>query len=355
MGPFLASQTPKITSFFNSSQNDVQKKTEHIYSLRNILKRHRYPQMVCLQEVKINPKDEATKRALDKAANSNPGDMNGNEKAEPVYKAYFSLPRDKHNARGFGGKVHGVCTLLRTDILNISPQDSNSASDGKEVQTREVDWDLEGRALITEFKKWKLAVVNGYWVNGTMNPYRDPETGDVVGTRHDRKRAFHSSVLQEVKKYENKGWEVVLIGDMNVARDERDGYPGIRLGAEHVANRRDFNNKFFEDGEGLRGVDTWRLFWGDRRGYTYHGEREEEWGRSCDRVDLGIVTRGLVGEGERTGEKEGGPKEGGARVVGAEIFESVDDRGHSDHVPISVVLDVGNSGSKGGERHVIDS
>ncbi|KUJ21602.1 DNase I-like protein [Mollisia scopiformis] len=274
-------------------------------SLRDFLKRHRWPQYVGLQEVKISPKDEITKRTVEKAANGDEG---------PAYRAYFALPRDRYNATGWGGKVYGVCTLLRHDLASLSGQ-----------KTKEVDWDLEGRVLVTELPslEMKLVIINGYWVNGTTNPYRSPETGQVFGTRHDRKRQFHSLMLEEVKSYQAKGWEVVLVGDMNIARTPLDGCPGIRLGLEHVKNRVDFNHKFFDDENGMHAIDSWRWIHGNKRGYSYHGEKAEDWGSSCDRVDLGMVTRGIVDR---------------KALVGAEIYESVLDRGGSDHVPISLVL-----------------
>ncbi|KAE8446294.1 hypothetical protein EG329_012380 [Mollisiaceae sp. DMI_Dod_QoI] len=269
--------------------------------LRDFLKRHQWPQYVGLQEIKISTKDEATRRAVEKAANRSEG---------PGYKVYFSLPRDKYNATGWGGKVYGVCTLLREDITYSSEQN-----------TKEADWDVEGRVLITELPSFGIVIINGYWVNGTMNPYRSPQTGEMVGTRHDRKRQFHSLMLEEIKSYQSKGWEIVLVGDMNIARTSLDGYPGIRLGAEHVKNRADFNRKFFEDEDGMHAIDTWRWIHGNKRGYSYHGESAKDWGSSCDRVDLGMVTPGLQ-----------------KALVGAEIYESIEERGGSDHVPISVVL-----------------
>ncbi|KAH7419395.1 exodeoxyribonuclease III [Cadophora sp. MPI-SDFR-AT-0126] len=311
----LPPKQKSITSFFNpatpqahcsdsASDTDISGKKS---PLRNFLKRHDFPALLCLQEVKIPPKDETTRSAVEKAANHGDG---------PKYHAHFELPRDKYNARGWGGKVYGVCTLVRDDLLSRG-----------DVKTMGVEWDQEGRVLSTEFERWRLVVINGYWPNGTMNPWKDSETGIVKGTRHDMKRNFHSLMLGEVKRYESRGWDVVLVGDMNIARSSVDGYPGIRLGVEHVRNRADFNEKFFESEDGMRGVDSWREIHGEKRGYSYHGERAEEWGRSCDRVDLGIVSSGLV---ERGG------------LVGADIWESVMERGGSDHVPIGIVLDMGD-------------
>lgn len=308
--------------------------------LRGFLRRHGWPCVVCLQEVKIKRGDEKTMREVERAVNGERDGKRDREK-EPGYKAHFELPRDKFNARGWGGRVYGVCTLVREDLVC------------EMRECRGVEWDLEGRVVVAEFvfgkeetgggkemEEEKLVVINGYWPNGTMNPWRDSQSGVVRGTRHDVKRRFHELMLGEVLKHQREGWQVVLIGDMNIARDARDGFPEIRLGVEHVRNRRDFNEKFIEGVEGMGGVDSWRWVHGDRRGYSYHGESEEGWGSSCDRVDLGVVSRGLVGEWRETG----------IGLVGAEIWESVEERGGSDHVPISVVLDLGNS-MKGGRGH----
>jgi len=237
----------------------------------------------------------------------------------PGYKTYYCLPRDKYNAKGLqsNGKIYGVATFIRTDLL------SSHAG----TVTRSVLWDLEGRVLITELPSVKLCVVNGYWVNGTSNAYRSPQTGDVIGTRHDRKREFHALMMEECLAYEARGWKVCMIGDMNVARGPLDGVPGIRLGSEHVRNREDFNRRFF-GGEGkgaFKGVDVWRHLYRQRRGYTYYG-RGVEWGSSCDRVDLCIVSRACV--------EDEGP------VVGMGILETKEERGHSDHVPLWVEFDL---------------
>jgi len=220
------------------------------------LRRHHFPEIVCLQEVKISSKDEKTRGAVERAAN-----CEGKAEGGKGYKAYFELPRDRYNATGWGGKVYGVCTFVREDILAL----------GK-MKTKGVEWDLEGRVLVSvlEFGKAgtgkedkgggaeKLVVINGYWPNGTTNLWRDSKSGIVRGTRYDMKRNFHSLMLGEVMRYQNAGWQVVLIGDMNIARSPLDGYPGIRLGAEHVRNRKEWNEMFVDGKDGMRGVDSWR-------------------------------------------------------------------------------------------------
>lgn len=275
--------------------------------LRTFLKRHHWPQLVCLQEVKISSKDTATQRRLQAAANQ------GATNDEPTYTIEFSLPRDKYNATGFGGKVHGVATLVRDDF-------------GSRLRaTRRPDWDLEGRVLIHELDMG-LVVINGYWVNGTSNPYRDPGTGQVVGTRHDHKLRFHQWMLDEAIRLEKSGFHVILIGDMNIARARIDGYPNLRTSpVQHVKNRADFNAKFVTDENGLRAVDIFRLKHGERRKYTYH-PRGRNWGESCDRVDLILVSRSLVDED--------------GVVVETDICDTALERGHSDHVPLWISLDI---------------
>ncbi|KAI9701224.1 MAG: hypothetical protein M1836_001893 [Candelina mexicana] len=303
---------PPLTTFFNPTSTKPISTTPPKSPLRAFLARHAYPQILCLQEVKISPKDTATQRSVERAANpsKHPTSIEGDK--GPRYVVKFCLPRDKYNAKGFGGKVYGVATLIREDFHREWVEN-----------IREVEWDLEGRVLVAELKGG-VRVFNIYAVNGTENVYRCSKTGVVVGTRHDRKR-FHELLLEECMGIERGEGTVVLVGDMNIARDERDGFPNLRLGKEHVKNRKDFNGKFFDDDErGLGAVDVFRHLHGDERKFTYY-PRGGNFGESCDRVDLVIVSRALVDE---------------ETVVGADILNTPLERGHSDHVPLSVNLDM---------------
>jgi exonuclease III len=293
-----------LTAYFTPSSSSPTQS----YSLRGILLHNCWPQIFCLQEVKIAFTDLQTQKALERAANisQSPNDSG------PTYSAFFCLPHDKHNARSWEGKVYGVATFVCDDILD------------EVLRTREVEWDVEGRVLITELR-CKIAVINSYWVNGTDSPYKNPKTGEVMGTRHDRKREFHRLMLEECKSYEKRGWHVVVVGDVNVARSEIDGFPNLRMGKQHVRNRKDFNEKFFSEEDGLRAVDVFRKLHGKERKYTYYN-RNREWGTSCDRVDLIMMSKELA-------EMEG-------VLVDAGILNTEVDRGHSDHVPLYVTLDL---------------
>ena len=214
--------------------------------------------MLLLQEVKISSKDQKTQDAVRTAINTAlPSERNSNSSG-PTYEAHFTLPTDSFNARGprGSGRVYGVCSILRSDL-----REKHS------VNVRAVDWDREGRVSITEIVHLvtgsKLAVFNIYAVNGTQNPYREPSTGQVCGTRHSRKRQFHQLLAQECRDLEEAGWLVLLAGDMNVAPDTRDGFPNLRVFPhDHAVNRADFHTNILEsasgDSTGFNGVDVWR-------------------------------------------------------------------------------------------------
>ena len=158
-------------------------------------------------------------------------------------------------------------------------------------------------------------VINVYAVNGTTYDNRDPSTGKVVGTRHDRKRRFHSLLRNEVDQYENQGWNVVLAGDMNISRTKIDSFPQLRMGEEHVRNRADFEGKFITD---LEMIDTFRVMRGEERKFTYR-PTGKPWGTGGDRVDMILVSKGLKDY-----------------VEDADILDSEEERGPSDHVPLFV-------------------
>lgn len=317
--PFLQKS---ITSFFPPP---FSKEPVASASLRSFLHRHAWPSILLLQEVKIAYKDTKTQDVVSTAINSRLPQESDPEEIGPTYEAHFTLPTDLHNARGPGGsgKVCGVCSILRTDLR----QNYN-------VNVRTVDWDNEGRISVIEIIKKsvsaaKLALFNIYAVNGTSHPYRDPATGAITGTRHDRKRAVHCLLAKECKALEEQGWNVLIGGDINVAPDARDGYPNLRISPhDHVINRADFHDRILEGGTGLNGVDVWRKMHGEERRYTYY-PRKGRWGSSCDRVDYFVAGRMLDG----------------GLVRGCGIMNSELEMEPSDHCPIWV--DIGFESGEG--------
>ncbi|KAM7210122.1 Endonuclease/exonuclease/phosphatase [Rhypophila decipiens] len=368
ISPLVPSSSKKITSFFGPSQpngnslnNDPLNLETQGPSLRAFLRRHNWPEILFLQEIKIKQGDDKTEALLLSSLNT-PLDSSDDlgEDGTRSYTLHTSLPRDKYNAKGFGGKLYGVATIIRQDFAERFVE-----------KVRYPDWDLEGRVSIVEMKRTQnitssrpsdignsgpfprphtepikpLAMMNIYAVNGTSAPYRSPKTGLVSGTRHDHKLAFHTRLRDECLDLESKGFHVVVAGDLNVARGLWDGHPKLRtFPKQHCLNRSDFNVKFFGEDDNKRAgaylskndgkkgtgekcldaVDVYRATHGDRRKYTWIS-RNGEWGSSCDRVDLIFVSKGLWEAG---------------RVVGADILDSPLERGPSDHVPIWIEINM---------------
>lgn len=356
---------PPITAFFKpiSHQNNPssKKKSDNTDAetrlascgnpLGTFLQRHRWPEVLFLQEMKISPSDKKTPSALLNAINTFRGSQDATS-PKIRYTLDLNLPRDKHNARGFGGRLYGVGTLLREDFSTQHVAD-----------VRHPDWDLEGRVTIVELQSAAarepaddpehdsgpsthlhhrpLALLNIYAVNGTTAPYRSPDTGKPAGTRHAHKLAFHSRLRNECLDLETRGFDVVVAGDLNIARGRLDGHPNLRtFPRQHCVNRADFNRKFFGEKDNVRaeaylgeerdgnearfdGLDVFRALKGTERRYTYHPRGRDDWGSSCDRVDFFVVSRALYDAG---------------RVVDTDILDSPQERGTSDHVPLWVEL-----------------
>ncbi|GAB7333099.1 hypothetical protein MBLNU13_g04771t1 [Cladosporium sp. NU13] len=326
ISPFI--QKP-ITSFFTPDKG-TQPPPEA--SLRDFLQRHSFPDVLFLQEVKINPSDTASLNAVSRAVKR----VASESEANPDYVAHFCLPHDKFNATGFGRKVYGVCSIVRQDF-----------ADKYVERMRTVDWDAEGRFSVIETKANldlpKLAIFNAYMVNGTENAYKDPTTGAVTGTRHSRKLAVHRLLQTEVRKLESDGYQVIIAGDINIAVARIDGHPNLRVAPhQHVLNRQDFTRRFLDNADtseldssdgtatekvssiGLHMADTFRSLHPDKKGYSYY-PRGRPFGESCDRVDMILCSRSLE-----------------ARCTESGMLATAADRGTSDHVPIYATFHLPN-------------
>src|SRR3954466_9617851 len=101
------------------------------------------PEVVCLQETRIRPRDAELVRAM--------------ERALPGYACHYSLCDDPRNATYRGGRAYGVAPYVKKRFAKSLG--------------RTLPWDREGRVVVTELTARKLAVVNLYAVNGTSKPY----------------------------------------------------------------------------------------------------------------------------------------------------------------------------------------
>lgn len=206
---------------------------------------------------------------------------------------------------------------------------------------RTVDWDAEGRFSVIETKANlsmpRLAIFNVYAVNGTDYPHKDSSMGEVKGSRHDRKLEVHRLLQLECRRLEREGFEVIIAGDINIARARIDGHPNLRtFPYQHVLNRQDFSQRFLDDPDAsdstkrdckdddgndaedrsLAMIDTFRSLHPSEKGYSYY-PRGKAFGESCDRVDMILCSRSLE-----------------SSCVEAGMLATPADRGPSDHVPI---------------------
>ena len=201
------------------------------------------------------------------------------------------------------------------------------------------NWDLEGRVLLLELPEKKVVVFNVYAVNGTENPYRNPQTGTVTGTQHDRKCFFHMELARERKQYEERAWVVVVAGDINIARSPHDGFPWNQIGWCTRQEPRRFERKFMSKKEGLGMLDSFCLLHGEERKYSYRS-RGVDWRASCDRVDMILISRQVGKTCERSDREVSAPQAAsGWDLMQADVRDEELKRDPSDHVTRSDIGD----------------
>ncbi|KZT57083.1 DNase I-like protein [Calocera cornea HHB12733] len=303
--PFLdlrdAKSSALLASYFKAPPENPSLK--HSF-LRSFLKEWKWPDFVCLQEVRARPTDADWKDAMRAAANGvsrmqRDGEKGMRKDGGPTYTAYWAL-----NASSRGQRRFGVCTLVSHSWVSRIRQE------------RTVDWDAEGRVHILEMDGWPL--INVYALNGSDYPWNDPrlERDPLAAalpqkTRNERKREFNMLLLREVQDMQARGLRPVLIGDFNISLTRLDCYPRLRTEAPHSLARKQFNEAFIPQA-GV--VDVFRHVHGGEKGYSWFAKGKPV-GRDCARVDYALVDRRLVEgesgqEGRVAGTGYGGKSEG---------------------------------------------
>jgi exodeoxyribonuclease III len=254
--------------------------------LREIVTAWGAPAIVCLQETRIRPRDTELVRAM--------------ERALPGYACHHALCDDPRNVTYRGGRAYGVVTYVKRRFATS--------------RGRTLPWDREGRVVVVELPKKKLAVVNLYAVNGTAKPYFDHELGRVRGDRHAFKRRMNLAILREAEALAARGFALVLVGDWNISRTAADTHPRLRTEEPHARARRELNEKIIP---ALDVVDAFRALHPTERKYTWFNK----WSRRLDaaRVDYALVSRSLA-------------------VEAADIDEARAHRFGSDHAPLWLTL-----------------
>lgn len=281
--PFIKLPASKTGALSSQSRTDPR-------LLRETVKRHGYPDFLCLQEVRAREADKEWIAALQNAVN-----LDGDG---PKYTMYTSL---SHATRG--QRHSGVATFAKC------PDDIAVA--------REVDWDAEGRVLILEMKQgW--ALVNVYALNGSEYMWKDPLGKGAPKTRNERKREFNRLLMEECERMQARDLRLVLIGDFNISLTEQDCYPRLRTEYPHGLARKEFREQFIPT---LDVVDIFRDRHKDRVSYSWFAKGKPQ-GKDCARVDYALIERSLA-----------------SSVLDIAYFEDPHERAHSDHAPLMLILD----------------
>jgi exodeoxyribonuclease III len=245
--------------------------------------------VVCLQEIRVRPTDLVVVADAERAMGEG-------------YVPQLSLHRDRYNGRFRGGRAYGVATYA---ARHLAPR-----------ALAPLAWDTEGRVARMALDAAGVVLTNVYAVNGTFRPHFDPQTGAVVGTRHDWKRAF---VDQLGEALASDGDRLVAIGDWNVTPAAIDTHPRLRTEGPHASARRRLARDFID---ALDLVDVFRAMHPEARAYTWFDRRAERRGElDAARVDYALVARALV-----------------PRVVRCEVWSESERRAGSDHAPLLVEL-----------------
>jgi exodeoxyribonuclease-3 len=258
-------------------------------SLADVLDGLRTPDVLCLQEVRVRPRDRVLVERM--------------RSALPGYHCDYALNHDMRNATWHGGRAYGVATWARTDF---------------DPAPLTFDWDREGRVVVSRIDSMHLAVVNVYAVNGTSRPYWSHELGRFDGDRHAYKRRFIEQLASEAAALSAAGLQLVMIGDWNVSRTRLDTWPRLRTEEPHATARAAFNDRFIP---ALGLVDAFRALHPEARKYTWFNPRARTGRLDAARVDFALVSDSLV-----------------PYVAEADIDDAPEARDGSDHAPLWITL-----------------
>jgi exodeoxyribonuclease-3 len=247
------------------------------------------PDVLCLQEVRIRPRDAELVARMHAAL--------------PGYACHAALNRDPKNGGFRGGRAYGVATYVREALAPVALA---------------FDWDREGRVVLTHLREAGLTIGNVYAVNGTSRPHWDHERDAVHGDRHAFKQGFIARLGAELAALQANAVPLLLAGDWNVSRSRIDTTPRLRTEEPHATARRRFNEEFIG---GLDLVDVFRERQPDTRAYTWFNKRARR--LDAARVDFVLASRVID-----------------PQVVACGIDEDPAARPGSDHAPVWAELDL---------------
>ena len=148
------------------------------------------------------------------------------------------------------------------------------------------EFDAEGRYLEARFGK--LAVVSVYLPSGSSGPHRQAS-----------KFRFLECFLLHLRKLRDRGDEVILCGDWNIAHKEIDlrNWKSNQKNSGFLPEERDWLTKVFEE---LGFVDVFRRLNAKPDQYTWWSNRGQAWAKNVGwRIDYHIATPGIAKRASR--------------------------------------------------------
>ena len=143
------------------------------------------------------------------------------------------------------------------------------------------EFDNEGRYLEADFGR--LAVVSVYLPSGSAGPHRQAS-----------KFRFLKKFLPHLEGLKNKGKEIVLCGDWNIAHKEIDlrNWRSNRKNSGFLPEERAWLTRVFEE---LGFVDVFRRLNARPEQYTWWSSRGQAWAKNVGwRIDYQVATPGIA-------------------------------------------------------------
>ena len=211
------------------------------------------PDIVCLQETRCDQK------VFDAIVD------------ETTDLSYRYLNYSKNPARGRGSGYSGTAVFSRTEPINVM-------NGLPSLLSTNPDHPDEGRVITVEFDT--IFVVNVYTPNS--------------GTNEDfRINTWDPAMLKHLQQLKTTGKDVVIVGDMNVCREEIDIFSGFPNESQRIAGllpeERIGITKYIEAGF----VDSYRHLHPDEdEGFTWWNPRIKQFRQANKgwRLDYGLVT-----------------------------------------------------------------
>jgi exodeoxyribonuclease-3 len=148
------------------------------------------------------------------------------------------------------------------------------------------EFDAEGRYLEARFGK--LAVISVYLPSGSAGPHRQAS-----------KFRFLKAFLLHLQKLKDRGDEVILCGDWNIAHKEIDlkNWRSNRKNSGFLPEEREWLTRVFEE---LGFVDVFRRLNTKPDQYTWWSNRGQAWAKNVGwRIDYHIATPGVAKKAKR--------------------------------------------------------